>query len=106
MLWNNALINALSTRDYARTREDPELWGRIVENSVGASLLNERQGFPWELYYWRQGNHEVDYVLHTSTRIWAIEVKSSRMKKVRGLQRFLELHRGAEPFIVGAEGWT
>jgi uncharacterized protein len=104
VLWNNALINALSTREYVKTREDPELWGRIVENSVGASLLNELQALPWELYYWRQGNDEVDYILHTSTKTWAIEVKSSRMKQSRGLQRFLDLHRTAEPFIVGGSG--
>jgi predicted AAA+ superfamily ATPase len=104
VLWNSALISALSTRDFESTRQEPEWWGRIVENSVGASLLNELRGLPYELYYWRKGNEEVDYVLHTPTKTWAIEVKSSRMKSPHGLRSFLNLYPDAEPMIIGGGG--
>jgi len=45
----------------------------------------------YELYYWRRKGEEVDYVLHTPSATWAIEVKSSRMKNPLGMRRFLEL---------------
>ena len=104
VLWNNALINAVSTNDFEATRNNPELWGRIVENAVGASLLNELRGLPYELYYWRRANYEVDYVLYTPKKTWAIEVKSSSMKHPRGLQKFLDLYPDAIPFIIGGNG--
>jgi len=104
VLWNNALINAVSVRSYEKTRNDSEVWGRLVENAVGASLLNQLQSSPFELYYWREKDREVDYILHAPNRTWAIEVKSSRMKNLHGLRRFLELHPQAMPFIVGGSG--
>lgn len=104
VLWNNALINAVSPAGFEETRSNPELWGRIVENAVGASLLNELKGLPYELYYWRKGDAEVDYILHTPANTWAIEVKSSRLRKTRGLRQFLELNPKAKPLIVGGSG--
>jgi hypothetical protein len=104
VLWNNALVNALSMYPYRSHREQPEYWGRLVENGVGAALLNEFRGLPYELYYWRNGEFEVDYVLHAPAKTWAIEVKSSRMKKPEGLSRFLSLYPAASPMIIGGSG--
>lgn len=104
VLWNNALINAVSAKPLSETLDNPELWGRLVENAVGSSLLNELRGLPYELFYRRHGNDEVDYILHTPSKTWAIEVKSSRMKKATGLKRFLSLYPEAKPFIVGGTG--
>jgi len=75
-----------------------------VENAVGASLLNEFPGLPYDLYYWRKGNAEVDFVLHTPENTWALEVKSSGMKTVNGLRQFLSLYPQAKPFIIGDTG--
>jgi hypothetical protein len=104
VLWNNALVNAVSGKGFEASREDPEQWGRLVDNAVGATLLNQLQGGAHELYYWRQKGSEVDYVLHTPESIWAIEVKSSRMKNPHGLRRFLDLYPEARPFIIGGSG--
>jgi uncharacterized protein len=76
VLWNNALISAVSAKPLSETLDNPELWGRLVENTVGSSLLNELRGLPYELFYWRHGNDEVDYILHTPPKTWAIEVKA------------------------------
>jgi predicted AAA+ superfamily ATPase len=104
ILWNNALVNAVSGSGYEATRSDPEQWGRLVENAVGAAILNQLEGTAYDLYYWREKDQEVDYVLHAPGRTWAIEVKSSRMKNAHGLRRFLDRYPDARPFIVGGTG--
>ena len=40
VLWNNALVNALSTRSFAESLGDTVWWGRLVENAVGAYLCS------------------------------------------------------------------
>ncbi|MBW2254652.1 MAG: DUF4143 domain-containing protein, partial [Deltaproteobacteria bacterium] len=61
ILWNNALVTALNLRSAAEVREDPTWWGRLVENAVGAHLLNHLQGLRYEVTYWRDRQAEVDF---------------------------------------------
>jgi predicted AAA+ superfamily ATPase len=35
------------------SRSNYSWWGRLVENAVGAHLLNHLSGFPYSVYYWR-----------------------------------------------------
>jgi uncharacterized protein len=58
--------------------------GHVFELIVGAQL--NRTSLP--LYYWREGQDEVDYVLVKGKTIWAIEVKSGRRKSSKGLEAF------------------
>jgi uncharacterized protein len=104
VLRNNALVSALSLESCADMRANPELWGRLVENAVGATLLNQLQGLPYEVYYWRKAPSEVDFVVHTARGTWAVEVKSSRSRGASGLRSFLGLHPRARPLIVGGSG--
>jgi len=55
ILWNNALVTGLGLTGFEEAREDRALWGRLVENAVGAHLLNNLQGAPYEVTYWRDG---------------------------------------------------
>lgn len=62
----------------------PEELGRVFELVVGAQLVRTDE----PLYYWREGNDEVDFVLKQGRRLYAIEVKSGRKKSEKGLQKF------------------
>jgi len=104
VLWNNALVSAVSGRGFTEARADPSWWGRVVENAVGAHLLNSLQGLPWEVMYWREGDLEVDYVVRTPRRLLAIEVKSSRSRVPNGLAAFCSRWEEAVPLIVGPGG--
>jgi len=104
VLWNNALVSAVAGRTYEQARGDPSWWGRLIENAVGAHLLNRLQGLPWEVLYWREGDHEVDYVVRGPGRTVAIEVKSSRSRVPGGLQVFRARWPKAVPLIVGPSG--
>ncbi len=76
LVYNTALMSIMSNRSFDELQADRESWGHWVESAVGAYLLNQAIGRDLELYYWAQGNQEVDYVLVKGNKITAIEVKS------------------------------
>ena len=104
VFWNNALIHAMSGRTRRGTFEDGPWLGRIVENAIGAQLLNRLQGAEWSITYWRDGNKEVDFVVRRGARIWGIEVKSGRSGKLSGMEAFRRRYPKAEAWLIGAEG--
>jgi predicted AAA+ superfamily ATPase len=104
VLWNNALVNALALRSRTEAMADGAWWGRLVENAVGAHLLNGLQGPDWSVTYWRDGGDEVDYVVAHGARIWAIEVKSGRPGKATGTAAFRQRYPQAKFWLLGGGG--
>ena len=104
VLWNNALVNALSTRTFDSSIADSIWWGRLVENAVGACLCNSLNSIEYSITYWRDGNYEVDYVVVRGADIRALEVKSGVGGKLSGLSRFLSRYPDARPLIIGGSG--
>ncbi|MDD5675193.1 MAG: AAA family ATPase [Chitinivibrionales bacterium] len=104
ILWNNALIAAVQGQPYNLVRPNHELWGRLVENAVGAHILNHVSGLSCQVSYWRKDSLEVDFVVETPKAIRAIEVKSSVPQKCPGLRAFCAMYPQARPFIVGPGG--
>jgi len=101
LVHNTALMSAVLGVPRKEAYSDPSIWGRLVETAVGAHLLNSGS----ELFYWREGNREVDYVVATSRRPLALEVTSGRRKdSLPGLDAFNRKYRNARPMLVGAQG--
>lgn len=102
---NSSLVSALSNRTLNEWRKDPASWGRLVETSVGAHLANKGILEGAELYYWRDGNDEVDYVLRKGDQITAIEVKSGKKTSSSdGLSAFKKCTPKTRTLIVGNGG--
>jgi predicted AAA+ superfamily ATPase len=104
ILWNNALINGLSLKSNEQTLADPVWWGRVVENAVGAYLLNTLADKPVSITYWRKGSAEVDFVVQSGTDVVALEIKSGREGKVSGLQAFKSEYKKSRAMIIGGSG--
>jgi len=104
ILWNNALINAFCGRHFSEARQDSAWWGRLIENAVGAHLLNGLPPSRYAVSYWREGGDEVDFVVTRGTSLWAIEVKSGRSGKAAGLAAFRERKPRAKILLVGPGG--
>lgn len=104
VLWNNALVNAVSLKTFAQAFADGAWWGRLVENAVGAHLLNNLHGPAWSVTYWRDGTKEVDFVVSHGAHDWALEVKSGRGDKVSGLTAFRQRYPGARAWLIGPTG--
>ena len=70
-VFNTALLTAQSGLTPAEARTDGEFWGRLTESAVGAHLANAAACGVCELFYWREGNREVDFVVRAGrVRSW------------------------------------
>lgn len=101
---NTALMTSGGELSFAAARSSPDAWGRLVETAVGAHLVN---GLPTgaEVFYWREANREVDFVVRLKGRVTAVEVTSSRRKDARpGLGAFAEEFHPRKSLLVGGQG--
>jgi predicted AAA+ superfamily ATPase len=99
---NTALITAISQKGFVETRSDPVEWGRLTECAAGAYLFNEAGRWGLELFYWREGNYEVDYLLKKGRRVIAIEIKSGRKRTVlNGLKEFQKRYKTDRSLVIG-----
>jgi hypothetical protein len=103
-VYNSALRSVYEDYDYSEVIEDPMLWGRYVESAVGAYLACQAQICDYKLYYWRNKNEEVDYVLKRRNKVIAIEVKSGRRTGNSGLPKFSSSFQPHKAFVVGSGG--
>lgn len=104
LVFNTALVSAQLTQGFAAVRQDGEPWGRLVESAVGAHLLNAAPP-GMEVTYWRERNHEVDFVLRYGGKVVAIEVKSGRSKgALAGLKLFSSSFGAGPGLLVGTGG--
>lgn len=101
---NTALITAQRGEAFNEARSRPDLWGRIAECAVGACLLNHALTGAFELHYWRDGNHEMDFVLKKGKQITAIEVKSGAAKRYSGAAAFQKKFPAAKILLVEPGG--
>ena len=104
-VFNTALLTAQSGLTPAEARADGEFWGRLTESAVGAHLANAAASGLCELFYWREGNLEVDFVLRSGRVVVGIEVKSGRASLAHsGLAAFTEAFKPKRTLLVGGDG--
>ncbi len=92
------LCPALIDRLFYRNKEDH---GRIFESCVGARLCQ----LDIPLYYWRDGDYEVDYVIELKKYLIAIEVKSGKRKSSKSLSEFLKKYPKAKTIFIRPENF-
>ena len=101
---NTALMAAQSGYTFEEAKADRSFWGRLVESAVGAHLFNTKSSGV-DLHFWRDDNHEVDFVLRRGPRLVAFEVKSGlRRARVSGLGKFEERFDVTASILVGEGG--
>ena len=89
----------------AEARANREFWGRLVESAVGAHLVNASAGGACQVFYWRDRNREVDFVVRAGKRIVAIEVKGGHARyALPGMTAFAQAFRPTRKLLVGGDG--
>lgn len=102
---NTALMSAQSGLSFDEALADREFWGRLVESAVGAHLANAAAAGLCELFYWRDRNREVDFVVRAGKNLAAIEVKSTRRRDaLPGLGTFRQSFQPTRTLLVGGDG--
>ncbi|MHA7131230.1 ATP-binding protein [Algoriphagus namhaensis] len=105
MVHNTAILSGISNETFDTLRSEPKVWGRWVESVVGAHLINQSfKEKKLNIYYWREGNDEVDFVVEYKKRIIALEVKTSKTGKLSGLNAFDKLFRPEKSLLIGGDG--
>jgi len=103
-VYNNALLSVQRNESFSEALAKPELWGRMVESSVGGYLINQSFAVGYKVYYWRHRSDEVDFVLERRGKVIGIEVKSGHRQKLAGLKAFNEIFHPDKTLLVGKDG--
>jgi len=105
LVLNTGLMTATAYESLQDTRNNPKLWGRLVETAVGASLFNSVIGKNIDLFYWAGRNRELDFVLSRGNELIAIEVKTTAHKtRLPGIAEFSKQFPAAKKLLVGNQG--
>lgn len=103
-VYNNALKSIFLDKGFRESLADRKLWGHIFESAVGCSLINEAFKRRLKLYYWREGNAEVDFVLQWKNKVVALEVKSNVERDTDGLHVFSDKFHPYRSVVIGEGG--
>lgn len=103
-VYNNALKMVYIPDSFNQAIIDRKLWGRVFESGIGAYLVSQAFVHRFEIFYWRERNDEVDFILRKKGSVVAIEVKSNAEKRTDGLDKFRQLFKPQASFIVGDGG--
>jgi hypothetical protein len=102
---NTALMTAQAGMSFEQARANREFWGRLVESAAGAHLANAAATGACEVFYWRERNREVDFVVRAGRTVSAIEVKSGRAREaLAGMDAFAAAFKPARMLLVGGGG--
>ncbi|MCQ2219177.1 MAG: AAA family ATPase [Paludibacteraceae bacterium] len=104
-VYNNSLKNVYSNKRIDDALSDPRLWGRIYESAIGAHIVTNALIGNYEVYYWREGNMEVDYLIKKKNELVAIEVKSNDEMTNKGLEYVRDHFNCSNTLIVGPNGF-
>ena len=106
-VFNNALLTVMTDgMTYEKAFTHPTLWGRWVESAVGCFLLDKADELEYQLYYWRENDEEVDFVIARGEHLVAIEVKSGRRQSNTGLSTFRNMYHPQYSLVVGGQSMS
>ncbi len=102
---NTALMTAQLGLSMDEARSDRAFWGRLIESAVGSHLANAQNASTCKVFYWREGNREVDFVVQAGRALTAIEVKSGRVRgTLAGMDAFSAAFKPTRKLLVGGDG--
>ena len=103
-VYNNALMSVYCEDAFSDIVLHRDRWGQLFESAIGAHLVNQSFISHYEVYYWREKQDEVDFIIKRNQRLVAIEVKSNQESYTHGIARFNEQFHPKATIIVGENG--
>jgi predicted AAA+ superfamily ATPase len=103
-VFNNALLTAQDDLTYEKALSDSKIWGRLVESAIGAHLINKAITNNYTVYYWREKNDEVDFILERKNTLIALEVKTGRRAENNGMRVFAQTFKPKKVLLIGTGG--
>lgn len=103
LVHDTSLMVAASGTQSETLLGEPDKRGHLVESAVGAYLLQRGEKEHFDVFWWRERDAEVDFVIQQGRKRTAIEVKSGRAKSTKGLGEFVREFPGTYSLIVGSD---
>ncbi|MCL2833603.1 MAG: ATP-binding protein [Treponema sp.] len=102
MVYDTSLLIWAAGATRKQFLEMPEFRGHLVESAVGAYLLARGREEGFSVYWWREKEKEVDFVIENGAAcLTAIEVKSGIIKHTGGGMEFKKIYPQAYCLTVG-----
>lgn len=103
-VYDNSLKNVYLPYSFPEVKEKKEVWGVIFESAIGAHIMNQAFLHRIEVFYWREKDLEVDFILRRKGRIVALEVKSNMEGVTNGLEEFRKRFKPYKALVVRQNG--
>jgi predicted AAA+ superfamily ATPase len=101
-VYNTALQTATHKKTFKDCMSDTDVKGRLIESCIGAYILSHPNA---KVFYWREDNQEVDFIVQLKGKTIAIEVKSGKkLKAIPGLELFSKKYGVNTKLLVGTGG--
>ncbi|MCA0365732.1 MAG: ATP-binding protein [Bacteroidetes bacterium] len=101
---NSAFSSVLSGLGFQSALGKPEIWGRHVETAIGVHLARASRLQGVKVYYWREGNFEVDFVIQYRNKTLGLEVKSGKTQSSKGILKFKQQVKPDKVLLIGNSG--
>jgi predicted AAA+ superfamily ATPase len=105
-LFDLGVINQLCGRNVNNIPRGGATWGKLFEHFIVLELKRfiDYHHRNWQLYHWRtKQGHEVDVVLKTEEKLFALEIKGGRnidKRDMKGLKTFQSEHPDSTPICI------
>ncbi len=103
-LFSTSIFTATQKNNFHDLMFDFKSWFRVIQAGLGAHLLNGTFEKKYDLYYWQDGDHYVDFVLQKDKHLIAIELKGEKFGKNKGLELFKQKFKPTKSLLIGTGG--
>ena len=102
MVFDTSLMTYVEGADRQTLLSNTVRRGHLTESAIGAYLLARAKTDGFEVFWWRDRDKEVDFIIKKGSKLTAIEVKSGRIRNTGGSLDFKRLYPDALCLTVGS----
>ncbi|BDQ03060.1 MAG: ATPase AAA [Ignavibacterium sp.] len=104
IVYNTSLSSVYDELSFESVKNNLVRWGRKVEQAIGAYLINSARVNNFNVFYWREVNDEIDFLIQKNKTIIPIEVKLGKAKSHKGLINFSEKFSTKKSLLISDDG--
>jgi hypothetical protein len=105
-VFTTAFISAPSIYSFETAQENRKFWNSLVQSTVAAHILNSTYGTPLNIFYWKEGKSEVDFIIQKGNDLLVLELESSLAKNNSGLKAFSREFNPRKSLLIGDSGFS